>query len=96
MRFKELFKEELRYLVVPDVNVGIKINNFFNQFNNIKNIKDPDKWKDDIKNFRAGTYSNMDFCTIYFKFRDDVLNNPIYNKFPYLRQEFEKAISKVC
>jgi hypothetical protein len=49
-------KQSRRLLTVSDVNIGVEINDNFNQWNNVKTNDEYENWKKATANFSSGTY----------------------------------------
>ena len=94
MKFKELFKEALKTNIVKNVNVGVEINNFYNEFISIKDEKGQKKWEDKIKKWKTGTYKNKDLYTIYQELRDGLEKDSKFNQSNSNRKEFESAVKR--
>jgi hypothetical protein len=57
-RYKKFFKENLT--IVPDINIGQKINQLFQMWNNVKTSKEHEDVMNMIMNFRSGNKSFLE------------------------------------
>jgi hypothetical protein len=79
-----------RIVVVWDEGYGKIINNLFNQWNNVRNQSQYNKWVAKVKETKFGTYGTIPF--------NDVLNNFEFNKsnaiHEVLKKDFLKEVNK--
>jgi hypothetical protein len=58
-RYKKFFKEE-NLTIVPNINIGEKINKLFQAWNNVKTHKEHENIMNTILNFRSGNKSFLE------------------------------------
>jgi hypothetical protein len=77
---KNKAKRDTLQKVVLDEGDGIVINDLFNEWNNIKNQKESDKWKEKIKTTKFGTYGTVGLMETIKKFNPKI-NDTIKRNF---------------
>ena len=83
-------KKRIRFTIINDEgDIGVKINDIFNEWILIKNEAQSKKWKEKALKFRAGTYEQFDLLDMVNKLKDESKEEA------YLEKVFIKVLKRL-